>query len=223
MSHIPQKQRFQAESKRCQCGRAPPQGYDVSTPDGWGRWCGEPLPSDMWYAGLADEYAEKEHRTREEAVAACWAHHDEIEARGYARCQADAVALAQEWADKESTKAVDFRYGHACGHLAVAFSQCEHVGAAERKKEGKRMDNMDSDKLTSAPARCLTGLEVTKILGTTIGMLVEMSDAPTAHKALRWMMEHWGDVLRTVEYAASIYDGPSGEGRVPRLLIGPDE
>ncbi len=73
-------------------------------------------------------------------------------------------------------------------------------------------------KLTDQPARTdLTDRECTKILGGTIGALVEMSDRRTVQAAVRWWAdlseEHWSTMFPTdisaalLQYAAKVDDG----------------
>lgn len=53
-------------------------------------------------------------------------------------------------------------------------------------------------KLTSKPARKLTDREVAKILGGTVGCMLEMSDPDTVRKALEWTLEHWDAYVQTI-------------------------
>ncbi len=57
----------------------------------------------------------------EDTLAYEWAHQDETEARGYARCQADVLALGKHDA-------------YCLRDFLLAISLSEHVGAAERAK-----------------------------------------------------------------------------------------
>lgn len=60
----------------------PPEGYVIEDD-----WCGHPMPCLANY--------EPKYPTRESSIAACWVHHDEIEARGRARERARAARLAK--------------------------------------------------------------------------------------------------------------------------------
>lgn len=53
-------------------------------------------------------------------------------------------------------------------------------------------------KLTSKPARKLTDREVAKIVGGTVGVMLELSDPDTVRKALEWILQHWDAYVQTI-------------------------
>lgn len=93
-----------------------------------------------WFPDIADEWS-CDHMTRDEAVAACWAHQDAIEARGYAKCKADILALLSHHANQyrayESSSEFNVRVVQieTVNNSIAAISRDAHVGAADCAKE----------------------------------------------------------------------------------------
>jgi hypothetical protein len=107
----------------------PPEGYHI-----FSDLMSEQDPGS-WGAAI-DCQCDLEYATKAEALVACWAHHDAIEARGYAECQADVVAMlrdqARQWGGSRDVGAVAFETAGAVAfETAADMIECDrHIGTS---------------------------------------------------------------------------------------------